>query len=506
MKRAFVLALALACCAALHAPDALAEQEIELDSVYARLRFPDTWLVVTPASLPVYAGLLRDAGQDPDAMETRFAADGVVAEGWSETFDESYRLIVREDERSQTLFDIGRSTGAQRRAIAGSFTGTRTSRQADTRYQDAEWSKLDALGWVLFLRYNKVEGGEITARGVQYFTIRNGKNYVLDWVVGARRVTNKDLARFREMLDGLSFVSGMEAPPIPARLEVAGGMPREAGSGELRLQGVTEPEAGLVLTRDTGAGEPRVMSIGSANRDGEFTLIVPLEEQGEYRLTLTAVKEGYQDASLSGTLTYQPGLLPVNIDNIPGPQYAQDSYRLSGAAPPGATVQIVAGERSLERKAGNDGSFFAEIDTSAPGDYRILVIVTHKGMKERRILIEFTRVASQAEERDALKRQAKQATYAQLLRNPETYVGEVMTFTGNVTEISHGAEVWFARLDVSRSKGVSWPMVLVCDADPGLKQGDRITFYARANSPFTEQDATGNEISVPSLSLLWLEK
>jgi len=45
----------------------------------------------------------------------------------------------------------------------------------------------------------------------------------------------------------------------------------------------------------------------------------------------------------------------------------------------------------------------------------------------------------------------------------------------------------------------------VCDADPGLLPGARITFYARANSPYQEQDANGNEISVPALSLLWIE-
>jgi hypothetical protein len=81
-----------------------------------------------------------------------------------------------------------------------------------------------------------------------------------------------------------------------------------------------------------------------------------------------------------------------------------------------------------------------------------------------------------------------------------------MTFTGEVTEVSHGAEVWFLRLDVSRSRNAAWPMVLVCDSDPEIAPGARITFYARANVPYQEQDAQGNEISVPALSLLWIEE
>jgi len=501
LKSAIVLWTVLVCCAAFFAPEALAAQVIELDSVHARLSFPDPWLVLTPASLPVYAGLLREAGLDPEAMAARFAEDGVAAEGWSEAFDDSYRLMVREDERSAALFDIGRATAGERRSIAGSFTA---ARDTHLRYQVAEWNRGD-LGWVLFLRYNVMQDGDIAGRGVQYFTIRNGKNYILDWQVGARRVTNRDLARFKEMLGGLSFFGGLEIPPPVARLEVTGGMPGETGIGEVRLQGFTEPEAGLVLTRAVG-GEQETMSVGSANRRGEFILDFTLDARGDYDLTLTAVKDGYAESSVSGRLTFQPGWLAVNIDHVPEGVHDQPAYRLSGAAPAGAELQIlVSGRPPIYRKAGGDGRFSVEIDTSLSGEYSILVIASLRGFTDRRIPIQFTRVASEAEERGALRALAKGATYAQLLRNPEAYVGEVMAFTGDVVEVSHGVGVWFIRLNVSRTRNAEWPMVLVCDADPELLPGARITFYARANSPYLEQDANGEEITVPALSLLWIE-
>ncbi len=511
MKRATIVLfalLALVCCASFYTPGALAEQVIELESVYARLSFPDPWLVLTPASLPVYAGILREAGLDPEAMETRFAADNVVAEGWSETFEESYRLLVREDERSQTIFDIARSTGPQRKAIAASFTDAKARGQASVRYHEAEWDKRGELGWVLLLRYNVMNGEAVSARGLQYFTIRNGKSYVLDWVLGERRATNRDLARFREMLEGLSFEGGEEAPMAPAKLEVEGGMPTETGSAELRLEGKTEPDAGLLLARDVGTEQPEMISVGSANRKGDFTLIVTLPEQGDYNLILTAVKDGYQDAVLSGTLTYKLGLLPIHIENQPGAQYTQDSYPLTGTAPSGTEIQIVTGDRSVQRKVGTDGRFSAEIDTRATGDYSILLTANRKGYHERRIVIEFTRVRTEQQDLQELKSDVKAATYAQLLRDPEAYVGELLSFTGEVEQISHGEEtqVWFVRLNVARGRNDHWPMVLVCDSDPRLEEGLRITFYAWANSPFAEQDAQGNEIAVPSLTLAWVEE
>jgi len=501
-KSALVLWAALACCAAFRLPAALAAQEIELDSVYARLRFPDPWLVLTPASLPVYAGILREAGLDPDAMEARFADDGVVAEGWSEAFDDSYRLMVREDGRSQTLFDIERATLAQRRGIANAYLA---DRNGNLRYQVAEWGRAGPLGWMLFLRYNVMEGSDIIGRGVQYVTIRNGKNYILDWRIGTRRVTNRDIARFREMLDGLTFTEGLPIPPPIARLEVTGGMPRETGIAEVRLQGFTEPEAGLLLTRDVG-GAPETVTVGSANRRGEFRLDFSLPAQGDYELTLTAAKDGYAESSVSGSLTYEPGWLAINIDHMPDALYSQPVYRLAGIAPAGAELQILVGHRpAIHRRVGSDGRFGVDIDTGLPGEYNIVIIATLRGFNDRRIDIAFTRVASEEEERAALRASAARPTYAQLMRTPEAYVGEVMSFSGDVVETSQGGGVWFVRLNVSRTRDAVWPMVLVCDADPRLSPGARVNFYARANSPYLEQDAAGNEIHVPALSLLWFE-
>lgn len=503
--RALVLLTALACCASFFVPRALADQEIELDSVYARLRFPDPWLVLTPASLPVYAGILREAGLDPETFETRFAEDGVVAEGWSDAFDDSYRLLVYEDDRSQTLFDISRATSADRKAIAASFSSGQAVRTANLRYQETKWSKAGELGWMLFLRYNVMRDGGIAERGVQYFTIRNGQNYILDWRIGPRRITNRDLARFKEMLGRLTFPMGPDIPPLAARLEISGGFPAETGVGEVRLQGVTEPEAGLLLTRAADGGTETI-TVGSANRKGEFSLDFSLAEQGDYNLTLTASKDGYADTSVNGTVTYQPGWLAVNIDQQPGEVYDQPTYKLSGTAPAGTELQIVVtGRPAIHRKVGGDGRFGVEIDTALSGQYSIVLIAKLKGFTERRITIEFTRVASEEEERNALRAMVKRATYAQLIRDPDDYMGEVMTFTGDVLEISHGGEVWFIRLDVSRTRDALWPMVVVCDVDPELLPGARITFYARANAPYQEQDAGGSEISVPALSLLWIE-
>jgi hypothetical protein len=202
------------------------------------------------------------------------------------------------------------------------------------------------------------------------------------------------------MLDGLSFADGPEIPLPGVRLEIAGGIPNETGVAELSLQGKTEPEAALLLAYDAKDGERQTLSVGSANRKGDFTLDALLPEQGDYLLTLTAEKNGFLTSSLSGGISYRAGLLAVHIENIPDALYDRATYKLAGTAPAGANLQILAGNHpAVQRKVGADGRFGVELDTGRPGEYRIVVIAALKGYEDRRIEIEFTRVTSQTEDR-----------------------------------------------------------------------------------------------------------
>ncbi len=503
MKKRLALFLLLcggALCASAHA------QEIALESVHARLQFPDAWQVFTPATLPVYAAILQGAGMDPEAMRVRFESDGVVAEGWSEDYSDSYRLLVGEDDRSRTLFDISRATGAQRRQIAASFTDAKAWKLTNIRFPEAEWQKHVALGDVLLLRYNELEGEEIAARGLRYFTIRNGRNYILDWSVGARRVTNKDLARFEEILNGFSFTELENAPPIPIQLALDAALPQESGDGVLRITGVTEPDAGLVLANLRAGQEPEVLSVGGANSDGKFTIDATLAAEGTYNLSLTASKAGYADASVTGALVFQLGLLPINLDNLPAEPIAEDTFTLKGRAPAGTVLQFLEDTKAIKRTVGHDGRFSVKFDTSEPRAYKITLSAIRKGLQERRIAIEFTRERTEEDALRELTDQAKRITYAQLIRNPEAYVGELLVFTGEVMSVEAGDGVWFIRLDVSRSAKQSWQMVVACQADPEVAQADRITCYARGNAAYTEQDAAGKDVLIPSLTLVSLEK
>ena len=232
MKRvwtAALLILLLSLC-----PAALAQQVVMEDAGVA-MEFPDPWLVLSPATVRVYADLLADAGLDAAAMAERYKQDGVVCEAWSEDFTQSLRLCVTSDERSQRIHDIERATSSERSQLASLFENNRYEGQkSNVRYQSASWLTHSSMGRFLLLRYNVRESDEIVARGLQYFTIRNGVNYVIDWQVSGRSLTNADLTWFRqEILENFLFTVQIDPPPLPVTLEVA--LPTETGSADLTV-------------------------------------------------------------------------------------------------------------------------------------------------------------------------------------------------------------------------------------------------------------------------------
>jgi hypothetical protein len=484
-------------------------QTIALPSVSASLAFPDPWLVVTPASLPVYQAMLDEAGLNAGIMARRFASDGVAAEGYSEDFGDSFRLLVTQDARSERIFDIDRSTAAQRKAILLSYTDTRQWRLTNIRYTEGEWRQRNGLGRVLFLRYNVLDGEDIAQRGLQYLILRNGHNYVLDWAVAGRRITNRDLSRFEERLAGLAFTEVLPPPPLPAELALDRILPQESGDGNLRITGKTEPNGGVVLSHTRYEGDPPVvLSVGTAGQDGSFTLRCTLPAQGVYMLTLTATKEGCLDTEVQQMLTYQQGLLPVNFDALPGPAFGADEFILAGWTLAGAQVQLLDGRAGQQKKAGKDGRFSFKVATAQPGEYNLTLSVTKKDAKERRIPITFTRERTASHDAQDIREEAEQAPYGDLVQNPGDYVGRLLTFTGTVTQISEGTGVWFVRLNVAPGRrDAPRPLVLLFDAEPPaeLAEGARVTCYAQANSPFVEQDAQGAEVTVPSLTNRWLD-
>ena len=506
MKRLTTLLLSAALCL-LFAACACA-QTVTMEDIYAQIDFPDTWLVLSPQLLRVYEPLLSQHGFDVDGMAERYASEGVAAEAWDESFSQSMRVMVTQDTRSQTIFDIGRSTAAERSAMAKYYETTSNFTSTPYRFQQVEWQKHSQYGRFLFLRYNIVdEDGDIAERGVRYLTIQNGMNYIIDWTIPDRRFTNRDLTSFQARLETFAFTAILEAPPLPVTLSAA--IPAEVSDAHVELSGTTNSNAALYITLSDGDSAGEVVSVASADADGYFSIFFDLPAEGSYSITLTAEKDGYADASIRQTVVYAGSLLPVSIDAWPEDPWTEDTFTLSGTTLPGSELQLITDIGLVKKKPGSDGSFRFELNTPEAKTYNYTLVINNGKYTQRRFTFTINRVYTQSQELARIKKSAVSISYRNLQSKSDEYTGQVMRLSGYVSEITQGEGVTFIRLMLSRNTKGVWttPVIIACAQTPDVTEDERAVIYGYVASPYYEQAETGEEanIAVPGFTFICAE-
>lgn len=493
-----VLSLLFAVCAC--------AQSVTMEDIYAQMDFPDTWLVLSPQLLPVYEPLLSQHGFDVTGMAERYASEGVIAEAWDEDFSQSMRVMVTRDERSQTLFDIARSTTAERQAMAKYYETASNFASTPYRFKQVEWQKHSQYGRFLFLRYNLVdEDGDITERGVRYITIQNGMYYIIDWTIPDRRFTNRDLTSFKSRLETFAFTAILEAPPLPVTLSAA--IPAEVSNAHVELSGTTTAGAALYITLSDGDAASEIVSVATSDADGDFSIYFDLPAEGSYSVTLTAEKDGYADASIRQTVVYAGSLLPVSIDAWPTDPWTEDTFTLKGTTLAGSELQLITDIGLVKKKPNADGSFKFELNTPEAKTYNYTLVINNGKYTQRRFTFIINRVYTQSQELSRLKKSAVSISYRNLQTKSSEYAGQVMRLSGYVSEITQGEGVVFVRLMLSRNTKGVWttPVIIACTQTPDVTVGERAVIYGYVASPYYEQSGDETNTAVPGFTFICVE-
>ena len=489
-------------------PGAGAAQRIEMEDAHLAFDYPDSWLVVSPQLALCYERLLGDAGLDALALSGELEAQGVLSRAYSPDFAQCLSVLVRSDELSEEIFDIGNVTDEQRRQLRSRVQSDSLWETTGLRAQDVEWQREGGVYW-LYVHYTKARSDETVGRGLRYITVRNGQYVMLDWQRGTVRFGNRDLSAFRARLSDLQVTEMLEEPVRTVRLTAE--IPAETSVGSLVIEGSTTPGATLMAQSPDARGELQTLSVGVAEKSGAFSLLVPLEEEGSYALTLTASLEGMLESSVSGTVTYSAKMLPVSLSGVEEGgvvTVTQDETILSGQTLAGVQMQLVTPFGLAKRRAGNDGSFSFSLTTDTAGEYRYTLILDKDGFDQRRVPFTLVRVTTDDQEKDAVRRQAEKISYKNLQRNLDDNQGKIMSLYGPVTEASASGGAYYLRMQFNKGGDGVWynPVVIVSDADTGAKPGDMINCVVRVSGVFEEQDAQGEAVMVPRFELLFVDK
>lgn len=501
MKHRFALLLALLLLLAAPA----AAQRIEMEEIYLAFDYPDDWLVVSPQLALVYAPLLEAAGIDPVALSEEMLEQGVASRAYSPDFTESLSIITASDSLSGEIFQMEDVTDAQRRSLRTKVENNTLYETTGLRTQDDAWQKEGGIYW-LYVHYTKTRGDQTVGRGLRYVTVYNGMYVMLDWQVENRRFGNKDLSAFRARLADITVTERITEPVRSVTLTAQ--IPSETSSSPLTITGVTEPNAVLVAEAPDREGQMQTLSVGSAGSSGSFSLLVPLEDEGTYAITLTASAEGMNEASVSGEVTYNAKMLPVSLMGVPEDGVVtSDKTIVSGQTLAGVQMQLVTPFGLTKKTAGNDGTFSFELTTNEAGSYDYTLICTKSGYNERRVFFTLIREITDEQERDKIRQSAVKISYKNLQAVREADQGQVMSIYGPVTEVSTSGDICYVRMQFNKdANGWYNDIIVVAEEDLGVRVGDMLTVVATVDGVFVEQDASGADVSIPRFDLLFVDK
>lgn len=503
MKRilAFLLlALALPC-AALAQMITMQEQGIAFD-------FPESWLVVSPQLAQIYAPLLEEKGIDGYALSQEMEEQGVRARAYRGDFRQQMSVITRADDFSGEIFDSANISEEQRRELRRLAENNRIWETTGNRTQDVEWHKENDKYW-LYIHYVKTFADEVIGRGLRYVTVKNGMYVMLDWQIDSGRFGNRDIASFRARTHDLTIEKMADAPAPTVRLTAE--IPQETTVSDLVITGKTTGGATLVAQAPDDRGEMQLLSVGQAGSGGSFSLLVPLEEEGTYEITLTASMDGMQEASVSGVVTYSAQTLPVTLGGIEdGGVHTVTTSKtvLSGQTLAGAQMQLVTPFGVSKKRADGDGTFSFELTTDSAREYHYTLILDKAGFDQRRYPFTLVRVMTDDQEKEAVRKTAEKISYKQLQRNLDEDRGKVMSLYGPVSEVSQSGSAYYIRMQFNKGVDSAWynPVIIVAKEDMGAKVGDMITVVCEVSGVFEEQDSQGEPVMVPRFDLLFVDK
>lgn len=489
-------------------PACACAQRIEMEAAHVAFDYPESWLVVSPQLAQIYAPLLKEAGIDADALSEELEVSGVQSRAYNKDFSQWLSIVAWRDDLSENIYDIESATDAQRRTMRTRAESSTLFETTGLRTQDAEWQKEGGVYW-LYVHYTKTRSGETVGRGIRYVTVRNGMYIALDWQLASGRFGNRDIASLRARLSDLTVTERIEQPMRTVSLTAE--IPAETMTSELVITGKTEPGALLLAEAPDGRGDMQTLSVGQAGKSGAFSLLVPLEDEGSYAITLTASVEGMLDASVTGEVSFSAKTLPVSLSGIQDGSSAvvtQDSFTLSGQTLAGVQMQLVTPLGLTKKRAANDGTFSFELTTKDEGEYDYTLICTKDGYDQRRIQFTLVRQMTNEQERAAIKKSAETLSYKKLQQALPENNGRTLVITGPVTELSSTGSHTYLRMMYNKNADGTWynPVIVIADGEAGVREGDMATLAVTVDGVYEEQDAQGNPVAVPRLKLLFVDK
>ncbi|MBR4359573.1 MAG: hypothetical protein IKP32_03040 [Clostridia bacterium] len=473
--------------------------------IRASVEIPNDFeVVLTPYNLSTHAEWIASQGWDFDALGNEFEAEGILLKAYDAENQRTLVITAIKDVDAQTFFDLNNQDEDMRREFRVSHTNGSVYGILGYTYSSAAWRNYgkNVLRF-LATKYSLRQEGEPVCTGYQRRTIRNGYTITLDMQIRGRNAKEGDNTVLEKIMKTFQFTEILPMPELPIKLTVSSAPPAETNEETFTVKGISAKKALVtvaVFSLSSSSGQSYNVTAGN---NGAFSVKVTLPAQGVYSVTLTAEAEGAIKAQRLYSVTFQKGILPVEIDLSPD-QVLEDSTVISGTTIAGAKTQLSISGPISYNKSTTSKTFKFKIDTSAEGTYNFVLTVTKKGLEERRFIYTATRSYSDVERDEKIRSSARKMTYANLSKAEN--IGKYAVETGYITGISQSINEYVVTLALSKSGNNYKEIVyLISDSDPGFAEGTMVKVYGLANGTYSVLDENGNVRNYPRMTVSFFE-
>lgn len=494
-----VLLVLLACL-----PAALAEDYSFTDSHFSVSVPGDQYdKVLTPYNLSTNQDWIVSQGDDYDVTVRKFANEGILLKAYDNKNDRILIITALKNWDAETYFDLNEQDEDMRKEFRQSHTNGNAYGLLGYTYTKAAWQKYsNDVQRFLHTAYSLKQNGEVYCTGFQRRTIRNGYTITLDMQVFGRKANTNDEKALEKVMKTLRFTKVLPMPQLPIKLNFTSAPPQETSEATFTVKGISEKNAAITGT---------VMSFGSSNAltytdlasSGTFSFKVTLPSQGVYTMTVTAEKEGCITAQRTFSITYQKGLLGVELNVVPG-EFLTDETVISGSTVKGATTQVSMTGPVDYTKSTTSQEFNFKLDTSAEGNYLIILKTTKKGMNERVFTFHATRSYSETERNDRLKEKARTYTHSELSKSANK--GKLVKIEGYVTDITETNQEWLVKFAMTKSgENYKEMCYVIFSEQPVAEIGNQYTLYGMAAETYSIMTEGGTIKMYPRIEGYYLE-
>ena len=424
-------------------------QSVNLPGVQLVTSFPDDWIIVTPETAAANAALLDTT---PDLAEEIMRSDNIVVAAFAPGKDAALRIRMTETQTSNVYFDIERYTTEMRTAIKSDYLDAASWKITGLRFKEAVWRNPAAAGRYLRLTYNRREADTIVSRGVMAFTVHNGREITLQLQVEGRQPTAKELKIFDDWLAETKYQPQLDMPLLPSGLTFDSAVPTETMTASLKIRGKTAPNASVTASLRQGANAPFKVGEATAKASGTFTLSFDLPGEGSWGLIIESAAEGFETSSIEMPLSCNTTRIPINLSAPLEGEIWDAQPRLTGTTLSGVKMTVVDGDNTIVRNVAEGGAFNIKLSPQPEGDRVVKVTLSKKDMPDRTVTYKFTRRWNTADLTAYLDGEVKRISYANLIGNPNKYIGSIVRFEGEVLGSTYEDGRTFIRLATSNSK------------------------------------------------------